>query len=984
MTAVLERAEPSAAPPPAPKRPGRVARWWAGWRVAVRLARRDAWRGKGRATLVLLLIALPVAAVVASLSYDRATIRANSSSNQALLSLGPTADARVVVGRAPASQAVDLSSTSTGDGPRPTQAQILAALPPGSSLVDVGGQAPVVLEVGAWGIPTALSISDVRDPLNASRWRLRDGRLPSTATEIALGSDEAHRLQARLGDTVAVTATSGAEHVVRLTLVGLVGSRTSPTGYTSGVVLPGVLAADPSLVANGVPLDPSSPLPAEAATEFLVRTSRALTWTDVRALNAIGALVASRSVLESPPSFCAVWVTCLDRGPEPQSDLGPSYVSDTQVADAARAAALAVVVLVLIVLQVALLAGPAFAVQLRRRQRELGLVGASGGTAADLRRAVLASGLVLGVAGGVLGIAAGWAVVALLGGVLPWAPLADDGVALGLPPLPWYVVGVAAIGVIAAVVASLVPAVLAGRGDTIDALRGRRPLPALRTRTPVIGLLIGFAGIAVVAYGRTKVDGLVMGVGIIVGELGLVLVMPWLVVQCGRLGRFLTLSPRLAVRDAGRHRLRTAAAACAIAAAAAAAVASSTWAVSSSYIARSTDVAYPDGTLAVQVYDDTTSPSAARAAELTRRTTAAIDTVAPGSPTAVLVPVIPKDAPAVPQGYPQSASVGCVVPATPQETTAQQSGISMVASPTGFSADGLVWQNCGGRTSTNGSLGGEVLLLSDPADLAMVLGPLAGDLTAARSSLERGGAVVLQPGAVDDKGLVRLQSAIYPDNAPSIMGDPFTVPAVEVVTGALPASVILGPKAVAPGGAAASLHPDAQNQVLVTAPSVGDQPDRPTVADQMSIALSKARVDGSVVHTDARGVADDGAVQLAMIGAATLLLALLAGLMVTALALADGRSDLTTLAAVGAEPRVRRRIAASSAGFVAALGCATGVVSGLVLAWLLNPLFNRFGSQVVVVRWWLVAFVLVGIPAITAGVAWLTTRSRIVLTRRRD
>ena len=32
----------------------------------------------------------------------------------------------------------------------------------------------------------------------------------------------------------------------------------------------------------------------------------------------------------------------------------------------------------------------------------------------------------------------------------------------------------------------------------------------------------------------------------------------------------------------------------------------------------------------------------------------------------------------------------------------------------------------------------------------------------------------------------------------------------------------------------------------------------------------------------------------------------------------------------------------------------------------------------------IVAFVLVGIPAITAAVAWFTTRSRIVLIRRRD
>ena len=113
-------------------------------------------------------------------------------------------------------------------------------------------------------------------------------------------------------------------------------------------------------------------------------------------------------------------------------------------------------------------------------------------------------------------------------------------------------------------------------------------------------------------------------------------------------------------------------------------------------------------------------------------------------------------------------------------------------------------------------------------------------------------------------------------------------------------------------------------------------------------------------------------------------MALLAGLMVTALALADGKSDLVTLAAVGAEPKVRRRMAASTAGFVSALGCAAGVVSGLVVAKLLVGLFYTVGGRAFEVRWPLVAFVLVAIPLLTAAVAWLTTRSRVVIPRRTD
>ena len=148
------------------------------------------------------------------------------------------------------------------------------------------------------------------------------------------------------------------------------------------------------------------------------------------------------------------------------------------------------------------------------------------------------------------------------------------------------------------------PAVLAGRGDVVDSLRGRRPLPALRTRTPLLGLVVGVLGILLVVYARSSLDVVVLGLGIIAGELGLVLVMPWLVVQTGRLGRWAPLATRMAMRDAGRHRLRTAAAACAIAAAGTAAVAMSTWSTTNTFVSAQTDVAFPPGVVAVQVYSD--------------------------------------------------------------------------------------------------------------------------------------------------------------------------------------------------------------------------------------------------------------------------------------------------------------------------------------------------------------------------------------------
>jgi putative ABC transport system permease protein len=205
---------------------------------------------------------------------------------------------------------------------------------------------------------------------------------------------------------------------------------------------------------------------------------------------------------------------------------------------------------------------------------------------------------------------------------------------------------------------------------------------------------------------------------------------------------------------------------------------------------------------------------------------------------------------------------------------------------------------------------------------------------------------------------------------------------VEVLSGALPASVLVGPAALAKGGLLHDVARPGGYVLVAVRPDSPDTADRPTTADRIALALLTSGRPASVVEQPS--VLDPVAVVLAAGVAVTALMALLAGLMVTALALADGRADLMTFAAVGAPPGSRRRIAASSAGFVSLLGCVVGAAAGLLAARVLVPLLTRFRGEVFVTPWLSLALVVLAVPLLTAAVAFVTTRSRVVLTRRLD
>lgn len=137
--------------------------------------------------------------------------------------------------------------------------------------------------------------------------------------------------------------------------------------------------------------------------------------------------------------------------------------------------------LLLVVLEIALLAGPAFAVGVRRQQRTLALLAATGGDGRALRRVVLAQAVVVGAGASVM--------AALLGTGLAVAgvELARSSTYWLLGPLevPWaLVIGSVAVGVVSALASALVPASTASRATVVGALAPRPSVRRVPWRRP--------------------------------------------------------------------------------------------------------------------------------------------------------------------------------------------------------------------------------------------------------------------------------------------------------------------------------------------------------------------------------------------------------------------------------------------------------------------------------------------------------------------
>ena len=904
-----------------------MSRWLGGWRAALRLARREARRARGRSALVLAMIMLPVAALAfIAVAQDTFTLTPNERADR----LMGTAQAMVVwphdgpVQQDPAHLAAfglsgPASETADPAGP-PSIERLLALLPPGTTAIgDQVGTLAVDTAAGTGNL--GVRMLDVADPLARGIYRQLSGRAPASPNEVALTPAAARRLGVGVGGSVRLADGSRT-----LQVVGVV-EDPEALKATTIILRPGAL--------------PGQALPDDRQNQrWLVATPGPLTWAQVRQLNTHGLVAVSRHVLAHPPS---------------QAERHPGFEggNDQQLGVAALVGGLAM-------LEVILLAGSAFAVAARRRRRDLALVAAAGGTPAQLRRIVLADGVVLGTVAAVSGVALGIAAAAASRPLLERLSSIRTG---AFRVFPEALAALAAVAVVTGVLAALVPAWIAARQDVVAALAGRRGITRSRRRWVVLGAVLAAAGALVAATGARRADATVILAGLVVVELGLVLCTPALVGLVARTGRLLPLAPRIALRDTARNRTAAAPAISAVMAAVAGSLAVGVVLIGVSERARdSYRVLGRPGDVFVLSFGQTVPP----------------DVVATLRSTMPVRQIHRINLPSC-GGAAGSCVVGRRVPtarACPYDLLGRDpTPIEQRAARRDSRCDGVGdrYQYFGGMGSTGG-----MTVIIDPAAVGAVANLAAEDADRAAAALRAGNVVVDDPRHLDSG---RVTLAITTVTSSGDKGATRTVIAPGVALPHRPQA----PITMMTTQTARSLGLDS-----VAAVALATTSRVPTIAeeDRLRAALGSQLDKGLGMYVE-RGP-QAGAPGLVMLAVVAGVITLGAAAIATGLAAAEGRADLSTLAAVGASPRVRRALSLSQSGVIAGLGSLLGAIAGLGAATAVLFALNRAYAGLwpapapypIAVPWLNLGVALLVVPLISMLGAGLLTPSRLPIERR--
>lgn len=533
-----------------------------GWRAALRIARRDALRSKGRSALVVAMIALPVLGVTAIDVTYRSTTPTQAEELTAEMGAADAVFSSSNIGPAPVEQMPDASNWAPVDespevpyADDPVPADVPGTIPKGSrSLTEQSVPATVTTRHGI--APTEIVELRTSDPVVRGKIDLVEGSYPDGK-----------------GEVVATTA------FLKSTGLGI-GSRTTLRGPEQTYTITGTVELPADLAKQALYADPGTVIaPWEAAARrdkevtppqsgdvnWLVRgpAGVGITWSDVLAANKKGVLVLSRQVVLDPP---------------PDSEIPrAAHAGRSFEPEELKISAAMVTVIAMAVLEIVLLAGPAFAVGARRSRRQLGLVGTCGGDRSHIRAVVLAGGAVLGGVGAVTGVAAG------IGLTVVFRPLIESWATQRFGHLdirPGELLAIAAIGLVTGVLAALAPAIVAGRQSVLESLTGRRGTRRSSRVLPMVGCVALVGGVAVAVLGGMTDTTALVAAGSVVAELGLLACVPVVVGFLGRLGTRLPLAPRMALRDAARNRGRTAPAVAAVMAAVAGTMAVATYTTS--------------------------------------------------------------------------------------------------------------------------------------------------------------------------------------------------------------------------------------------------------------------------------------------------------------------------------------------------------------------------------------------------------------------
>ncbi|GAA1966813.1 ABC transporter permease [Catenulispora subtropica] len=977
------------------------------WKVAVRIARREALRHKGRSALVAAMLALPVAgAAAADTLYHTVKL---TTAEQLQRDLGQ-ADALVgFVAPAPVQQLPD------GSVPAPPQAAAMlggalqgvqvaspveaGVLPPGTRVVPMPGKQQLRVKSPHGSYTVQVAERDLGDPLLSGLYERIAGRAPHAKDEVTLSTSMLDALDKHVGDQISAEYLNGAEQTDRyghlpdhgLTIVG---------EYDD----PSHLDADEILAFPGtLPEPPDYPGP----THWLARIPGGLSWAQVLQLNRSGYSAESRQVAENPPPDSQVPLLRDHRG----AAAGSSRLTEALVAVGA-------VGVVMALLEVVLLAGPAFAVGARKRRRDFGLMSAAGADQRMVRAVVLADGAVLGAVGGVAG--------ALLGVLLGRLALPEAVTLTHREPgafriAPGELALAAVLGVATGLVAALVPAIITGRQHVLQALTGgRRGARGVPWKLAALGTVVLLAGAGATGYAvyRPGIHTVPLVAGIAVSELGVVALTPLLVALAGKLGRALPLTGRMALRDSARNRGRTAPAVAAILAA----VAGST--------AVATLLATDDARGRAQ-YHSTLRPGQAAL----MFGWAAVNESAAGSRPGLQF--------SGPDGAPNATAVDAPKAIAAISATLPVRSAALIQSQdyTGFVPVSVVVKRKPGNDcpffGPNGGgvpagPDGESMIQSDPRCVAAFSGGqvVPGDAAtlraltgktdpAAEKVLAEGGMVVFNRYdlATDDPATGRATATVavqrmcpsdgqdMPEElrkqfGPYCSGPPpadTTLPAA--VAAARDGRAVSNVRALIPQAVA-----DKYGVKYVPTMILFDTTRMPTRAEEERANAAAEALGTTALLKVERGYQGGSDTTMLALAAVAAFVTLGAAAIATGLAITDGEADLETLAAVGARPRVRRALAGSQATITAVLGTVLGSATGLVPAvaiiearshsFLQSAADARGGGpfgigravhaqSYLAIPWWFLIGTIVVVPVLAGAGAALVTRSKVEIRRRR-
>ncbi|MEO3782807.1 FtsX-like permease family protein [Actinocorallia sp. B10E7] len=594
-------------------------------------------------------------------------------------------------------------------------------------------------------------------------------------------------------------------------------------------------------------------------------------------------------------------------------------------------------IIAMVVLETVLLAGPAFAVGLRRQRRLLALVSATGGSPGQLRAVVLCSGLLLGGIAGLAGAASGF--------LLAWAgrlvlteyrPKGRE-----LPPweTPWlWIAAIILTAVLSGLAAAYAPARQAARTDTAEILAGRRSVPPPRRGLPILGVILIIAGVAVIPLSLDSLREFSAALGATLIIIGFVLVTPAVIALTARFAERLPLPLRLAVRDADRNRVRTAPAVAAIMAV--------TAALTALAIGAASDFEQRRVEYAPQLQAGQTSVQPLDSEEHAQWVEAAVRRMLPGHQTA-RVEYVPYDPPDFQE----------------RSGTAEEYG-----------EGAFLWMRCGeescdlSRTARGPQ--GDNQVITDSAGARLLLKHDDPSITAA---LDDGKAVVFVPNAVKDG---QVEFTVDEHTRAQVRERTVRMPAVQARPSPDTPGVLIPPKALR------DLKVQTRPFALVIDSPLEEEKERLLKAEIERIGTSLE------VYTE-RGFNEPFPLPLLVLGAAASVLVLAGALIATGLAAADSRPDLATLTAVGARPVTRRLLLLAQTGYIALLGCALGLLAGVIpgLA-VTRPLTDTLEEGttphgvIIDVPWLLLLTVLLGVPLLASAVTALSVRGGQILPER--